>query len=85
MTSAALTALTAFIKQLEQHEMPHTLASWHPDAITVCVSLPSERWEVAFCNDGTVAAERFINNSEIVGEDAVMTFFERAFRKGRHI
>jgi hypothetical protein len=61
--------LTSFLKQLEQAHIHYTLASHRDEAIMVLVTVPGERWEVEFLDDGTVEVERFISNGEICGEE----------------
>jgi hypothetical protein len=47
------------------------LAHQRDNAIMVIVAVPGERWEVEFCEDGSVEVERFISNGEIAGEAAL--------------
>ena len=63
--------LTSFLKQLEQAHIHYTLASHRDDAIMVLVTVPGERWEVEFLDDGSVEVERFISNGEICGEETL--------------
>ena len=63
--------LTTFLQQLEHGHIHYTLASHRHEAIMVCVTVPGERWEIEFLEDGSVEVERFISNGEIGGEEAL--------------
>ncbi len=63
--------LMAFLADLENGKIHYTLAHQRDNAIMVAVVVPGERWEVEFCDDGSVEVERFISNGEIYGESAI--------------
>lgn len=63
--------LTTFLKQLEQAHIHYTLASHREDAIMVLVTVPGERWEIEFLEDGSIEVERFLSSGEICGEEAL--------------
>jgi len=46
--------LTTFLQQLEHGHIHYTLASHRHEAIMVCVTVPGERWEIEFLEDGSV-------------------------------
>jgi hypothetical protein len=37
----------------------------------VLVTLPGERWEIEFIDDGSVEVERFMSDGEIAGEEVL--------------
>ena len=71
MSQAPFDKLTTFLKHLEVAHLHYTLASHRDDTIMVLVTVPGERWEVEFLDDGSIEVERFISNGEICGEEAL--------------
>ena len=69
--------LTTFLKQLEQAHIHYTLASQRDDAIMVLVTVPGERWEIEFLEDGSIEVERFLSSGEICGEEALHELLTR--------
>lgn len=69
--------LTTLLKQLEQEHIHYTLASHRDGAIMVLATVPGERWEIEFFEDGSIEVERFISNGEICGEEAFRELFTR--------
>ena len=63
--------LTAFLADLEKGKIYYTLAHQRDNAIMVIVTVPGGRWEIEFCDDGSVEVERFISNGEIGGEETL--------------
>jgi hypothetical protein len=61
--------LTAFLADLEKGKIYYTLAHQRDNAIMVIVTIPGERWEIEFCDDGSVEVERFISDGEIGGKE----------------
>ena len=62
--------LLAFLDQLEQEQVWYRLERVR-DSIMVTVSVPGERWEIEFFDDGLVEVERFRSAGTIEGEDAL--------------
>jgi hypothetical protein len=56
---------TDLIKRLRVAKIYHTVAGTRAGAITVHIVIPGERWEVDFCDDGTVDVERFVTTGQI--------------------
>lgn len=63
--------LTAFLADLEKGNIYYTLAHQRDNTIMVIVTVPGERWEIEFCDDGSIEVERFISNGEIGGKEAL--------------
>jgi hypothetical protein len=61
--------LTAFLADLEKGKIYYTLAHQRDNAIMVIVTVPGERWEIEFFDDGSVEVERFISDGEIGGKE----------------
>ena len=60
--------LLSFLTRLTEAKIHFRLAHNRDDGITVEVTVPGERWEVDFLDDGTVDVERFLSTGEV--EDA---------------
>ena len=71
MKPEPFTKLTAFLKQLDAAKIHHTLASYRDGAIMVRVSVPGQRWEIEFLEDGSVEVERFVSTGDIGGEEVL--------------
>ena len=69
--------LILFLGKLEQKGISYTLSHNRDEAIMVIVTLPGERWEVEFLNDGAVEVERFISSGEIYEEEIMGELFAR--------
>ena len=69
-TAKPFRKLLAFLDQLEQEKLWYRLEHIR-DSIMVAVSVPGERWEVEFFEDGAVEVERFLSTGRIEGEDAL--------------
>ena len=57
-TQTSLGKLLAFLDQLEEHRIAYTLAHVR-DTIMIRASIPGERWEIEFFEDGEIEIERF--------------------------
>jgi hypothetical protein len=69
--SAGKTVLYAWIEKLRAAKIPFTLATYRDNAVMLQVSVPGERWEVEFFEDGTVEVERFRSSGKIEGLSAL--------------
>lgn len=67
--------LILFLQNLEQQHISYTLAHYRDEAIMIIVTLPGERWEIEFLNDGSVEVEKFISDGNIAGEEALDELF----------
>lgn len=59
-TQHALSKLLAFLDRLEQANIAYGLKHVR-DTIMVVISVPGERWEVEFFEDGEIEIERFVS------------------------
>jgi hypothetical protein len=71
------TQVSTFLKELKRARIYYELAHYRDDAISVIVSVPGQRWEIDFLEDGSVDVERFLSNGEIHGKDALSELFEQ--------
>ena len=77
MTDAVYPRLLDFLQRLEQAKIHYRLGHYRPEAVMAEISVPGERWEVEFLDDGTVAVERFVSPGRIDDESALTELFAR--------
>jgi hypothetical protein len=61
----------SFLNSLRDGKIFYRLSQHRDDAIMVEVTVPGERWEVEFLEDGSVDVEVFRSNGEIRNEVAL--------------
>ncbi|HYU21110.1 MAG TPA: hypothetical protein VEQ11_20665 [Chloroflexota bacterium] len=66
----SLGKLLQFLEQLERAKIWYRLEHVR-DSVMVIVTVPGQRWEVEFFDDGHVEVERFRSLGKIEGEDAL--------------
>ena len=59
------TSLLSFLSVLRAARFHYQLSQCRDDAIMVQITVPGERWEVEFMEDGSVEAEVFRSDGEI--------------------
>jgi hypothetical protein len=57
--------LLGFLSELRRGKIYYRLSQHRDNAIMVEVTVPGERWEVEFLDDGSVEAERFTSDGTI--------------------
>ncbi|OQY43567.1 MAG: hypothetical protein B6247_31530 [Candidatus Parabeggiatoa sp. nov. 2] len=67
--------LLQFLNRLEQEKIYYTLSHHRENAIMITVSLPGERWEIEFLEDGSVEVEQFKSHGEIYDENCLNDLF----------
>jgi hypothetical protein len=65
------------IHKLEDRKIYHTIRCTRPDAISIDVDVPGERWEIDFLEDGTVDVEIFESDGTMYGMSKIDELFER--------
>ena len=76
-TETSFRKLLDFLDRLEKARIWYRLEHIR-DSVMVLLSVPGERWEVEFFEDGRVEVERFVSPGEI-GEESDL---ERVFSEG---
>jgi hypothetical protein len=71
-----LAKLTSFLDRLDEADIFYTLTSIREGAIGVNISVPGERWEVEFLDDGDVEVEVYLSEGELRDFDSVESLFE---------
>ena len=69
--------LKAFLKELQDADIYFELSNHRVGAISVLITVPGEKWEVDFLDDGSVDVELFVSNGEIRDEEALKDLFAR--------
>jgi hypothetical protein len=69
--------LITFLRQLDEAGIHYELDHYREDAVSVRVSVPGERWEVDFLQDGGVDVERFRSDGSIGDESLLDDLFAR--------
>jgi hypothetical protein len=63
--------LLTFLNELRRGKIYYRLSQHRDNAIMVEVTVPGERWEVEFLDDGSVEAERFASDGTIYDASAL--------------
>lgn len=69
--------LLAFLQRLKEAKIAYQLAHHRDEAIMVLISVPGERWEVEFLDDGAVDIEIFKSDGKMLKESALNDLFTR--------
>jgi hypothetical protein len=77
MSDPIFARLTTFLTHLNRAKIHYTLACYRDHAIMVLVTVPGERWEIEFIDDGSVEVERFMSDGEIAGEEVLTELFAK--------
>ena len=67
-TRGSLDTLIRFLGQLDQAKIWYRLEHVR-DSIMIVATVPGQRWEIEFLEDGEVEVERFISSGRIEGGD----------------
>lgn len=65
-----LSDLLSFLAEVEE-DVDYTLEVDRPDAITVAIATPGQRWEIQFMTNGQIEAEKFVSDGEIYRPDGM--------------
>jgi hypothetical protein len=69
--------LAQFLERLRDSSIHFSARIFRKGAVMVSISVPGERWEVEFLDDGSVEVERFVTTGKIQDEDALAELFAR--------
>jgi len=73
--SIELNNLLDFLNKLRESKIHFALSQIREESIMVHISVPGERWEVEFMNDGTIETEIFHSKGEIGGKESLEKLF----------
>ncbi len=77
MTTATIDGLLNFLERLKSARIHYRLSDPTEGAIMVEISVPGERWEVEFHQDGTVRVEVFVSSKGVQGAEGLEDLFRR--------
>lgn len=66
----------SFLNKLEGNSIFFKLNKVRNEAIMVEVSVPGQRWEIEFLEDGTVDIEKFISDKDMYDVNELETLFK---------
>lgn len=69
--------LLEFLKKLKEKAISFRLDSVRDESIMVLITVPGQRWEVEFMEEGSVEIEKFLSNGEIFNESELETLFDK--------
>jgi len=77
VTTATIHGLLNFLERLKTASIHYRLSDPTEGAIMVELSVPGERWEVEFHQDGTVGVEIFVSAKGVQGAETLEDLFRR--------
>lgn len=69
--------ILSFLDQLKKAKIYHSVHSTRDEAISVDVSVPGERWEIDFLEDGSIDVEVFKSDGTIHDKSKLTELFNR--------
>jgi hypothetical protein len=70
-------SIIEFLNQLERHKISYTFSRYLNTSISICVTVPGERWEIDINQLGEIQVEIFKSNGEIYDSKIIKTLFDR--------
>lgn len=77
MNTQTISGLLEILSRLKSAHIYYTLSDHTKGAVMVDVSVPGERWELAFHEDGQIGIEKFVTTGRIQGVEALDELFSR--------
>lgn len=77
MNNTLLKKLLVLLARLKKAKIAYSLAHHRENAIMVLVSVPGERWEIEFLDDGAVEIEKFRSDGGIGSESELEALFQQ--------
>ena len=71
-----MSKLLEFLNKLEECNIYYKLNKIR-DSILVEITVPGERWEVEFFEDGKIEIERFVSDGQIKSDSEIALLFEK--------
>ena len=65
-----LSDLLSFLAEVEE-DVDYALEVDRPDAITVAIATPGQRWEIQFMTNGQIEVEKFVSDGETYRPDSI--------------
>ncbi len=67
--------LNEFLNRLDENKIYYRLNKIRPESIMIEVSVPGQRWEIEFMEDGTIEVEKFISDGSYYDKQELETLF----------
>lgn len=77
MNDGTITNLLRFLARLKDARIYYKLSDPTEGAIMIEISVPGERWEIEFHDDGRVSAEVFVSTKGVQNGEIVEDLFRR--------
>lgn len=77
MRKKTVNDLIDFLRKLEHSKISFTLNRYRNDAIMIIISVPGQRWEIEFMEDGTIEIEKFFSDGIIYDENVLNDLFSQ--------
>lgn len=77
MNTGTIPELVRFLERLKSAHIHYTLSDPTEGAVMVEISVPGERWEVEFHQDGTIGVEVFVSSGGVQGPELIEPLFRR--------
>lgn len=65
-----------FLNKLEENSIFYKLDKFRYDCIMVEVTVPGQRWEIEFMDDGSVEIEKYISGKDMYDVNELETLFK---------
>ena len=77
MKTATIHELLRFLDRLKTAHIHYMLSDPTEGAIMIEISVPGERWEVEFHQDGMIGVEVFVSSMGVQGAELIEDLFRR--------
>ena len=77
MNTATIHDLLVFLTRLKAARIYYRLSDPTEGAVMVEVSVPGERWEIEFHEDGRISVEVFVSRNGVQGQELIDELFKR--------
>ena len=77
MNKATITDLLSFLARLKTAHIHYTISDHTEGAVMVEITVPGERWEIEFHEDGRLSVEQFVSPRGVQGPALLDDLFRR--------
>jgi len=71
-----LSGFLKFLNELEKRKISYQLNKVRKESIMIAITVPGQRWEIEFMEDGTCEIEKFISDGKILDEKEIKILFD---------
>jgi len=62
------------LKRLDDAKIAYTISYHRSDAVSICATVPGERWEIDVLSDGEIDFERFVSDGHLGDPSELETY-----------